>query len=110
MSDSSSARPGAATEHARRTRRRTEEGGGSSAARALEDDLEPHGGDEWLEELRLREGLDGLFDNELLSDVQLVVVHGEQQRRFRCHKVILAAMSTYFRALRRGWPRRRRRR
>ena len=91
--------PGAATEHARRTRRRTEEGGGSSAARALEDDLEPHGGDEWLEELRLREGLDGLFDNELLSDVQLVVVHGEQQRRFRCHKVILAAMSTYFRAL-----------
>ena len=92
----------------RRTRRRLDEG--CSAPRA-EDENAQHAestcektlssfSEEAPEhQLQLRVDIECLFDQEPLSDVQLVVVSGPERRRFRCHKVILASMSTYFHAL-----------
>ena len=40
-----------------------------------------------------------LFDDDTLSDVTITVHHDGVDHRWRCHKVILASMSTYFRSL-----------
>ena len=49
--------------------------------------------------LQLRVDIESLFNDESLSDVQLVIEQGDHRQSFRCHKVILASMSTYFRSL-----------
>lgn len=88
----------------RRTRRRLDEG--SSAPRAEEENTQQADqtpalfSEEAPEQLlQLRVDIESLFDQESLSDVQLIVVRGQEHRRFRCHKVILASMSTYFHSL-----------
>lgn len=78
----------------RRVRQRTHpsEGGVSDVCDAVSE------GDEVTEvslALDCTSALSALFDDPALSDVALVV--GAERRTFRCHKVVLAAMSTYFR-------------
>mmetsp|Transcript_36892 Transcript_36892/g.61113 ORF Transcript_36892/g.61113 Transcript_36892/m.61113 type:complete len:478 (+) Transcript_36892:72-1505(+) len=80
-------------ENVRRTRRRLDEG--SSTPRAEEATPTIFGQEDSHDQLKLFVHIGSLFNDESLSDVQLVV----GTRRFRCHKVILASMSTYFRSL-----------
>ena len=54
---------------------------------------------EMQEDVQLRVDIESLFGDEALSDVTLVVARDGQYHRWRCHKVILASMSTYFRSL-----------
>ena len=80
----------------RRVRQRTEEDGGAGGSAAsgaptyppVQLDFEP---------------LSSLFDDASLSDVTLIVEpmpgSGGARRHFCCHKVLLASLSTYFRAL-----------
>jgi len=88
------------TDHVRSTRRRLDEG--SSTPRAEDAS---HAEESALtcslssDELKLGMDIEPLFNDEVLSDVTLWLEAGEQSRSFKCHKVILAQQSTYFRAL-----------
>lgn len=82
----------------RRTRQRTEEG--SSILGTPRHSPPPSAGHSTdLLRLDVTQNIESLFDTSSLSDVELVVIRGDQERRFKCHKVILASMSTYFQAL-----------
>jgi len=85
----------AAAQSGKRTRRRLDEGSStprSESQGSMHDAESDH-------PLQLRVDIESLFNDESLSDVQLVIEHNDERRRFRCHKVILASMSTYFRSL-----------
>ena len=89
----------------RRVRRRTEESSSQHALSDVEDvrvaslQADLRGG----ETLRLdvTSHISALFDSASLSDVELVAKRddGLVERRFRCHRVVLASMSSYFRSL-----------
>ena len=78
----------------RRVRQRTEEGGSGSPNQSHSETTC------CTISLAITSQLGLQFDNPVLSDVTLVLSDERgQQHRFRCHKVVLACMSTYFHTL-----------
>ena len=92
---------------ARRVRQRTEDdgGGGSGGVSGSPISSERYGRHSCSTsprpvQLNISSQLGLQFDNPTLSDVTLVWVDEQGDRRcFYCHKVVLASMSTYFHAL-----------